>query len=145
MLKRASGGSTINQSIRINEQIRASELRVIGADGEQLGIISRAEALKAAADAGLDLVEISPNAAPPVAKIVDWGKYQYAKMKEAQKNRRNNKASELKQMRFGLRSAKETWTSNCERFVSFSPKGTRSVSKFSSVDVKTHTEKWATI
>jgi translation initiation factor IF-3 len=49
------------------------------------------------------LVEISPNADPPVAKIVDWGKFQYQKMKEAQKNRRSNKANELKQMRFGLK------------------------------------------
>ena len=93
----------INKSIRINEAIRARELRVIGTDGEQLGIMSRQEALKAAEDAGVDLVEISPNADPPVAKIVDWGKYQYQKMKEAQKSRRNNKQSELKQMRFGLK------------------------------------------
>jgi translation initiation factor IF-3 len=92
-----------NQSTRINEQIRASELRVIGQSGEQLGILSRADALKAAEEAGLDLVEISPNADPPVAKIVDWGKFQYQKMKEAQKNRRSNKANELKQMRFGLK------------------------------------------
>lgn len=51
----------------------------------------------------MDLVEISPNAAPPVAKVVDWGKYQYQKMKEQQKNRKSSKASELKQMRFGLK------------------------------------------
>ena len=93
----------INKSIRINEAIRANELRVIGADGEQLGILSRAEALKIAEEAGLDLVEISPNAAPPVAKVVDWGKYQYQKMKEQQKNRKSSKVSELKQMRFGLK------------------------------------------
>ena len=93
----------INQKIRINEQIRANELRVIGESGEQLGILSRQDALKAAEEAGLDLVEISPNADPPVAKIVDWGKFQYQKMKEAQKSRRNNKQSELKQMRFGLK------------------------------------------
>lgn len=89
--------------MRINEAIRASELRVIGADGEQLGIMSRSDALKAAEEAGVDLVEISPNAAPPVAKIIDWGKYQYQKMKELQKSKKNNKASELKQMRFGLK------------------------------------------
>ena len=65
--------------------------------------MSRNEALKAAEDAGVDLVEISPNADPPVAKIVDWGKYQYQKMKEQQKNRRSNKQGELKQMRFGLK------------------------------------------
>lgn len=76
---------------------------MIGADGEQLGIVSRAEALKLAEEAGVDLVEISPNAAPPVAKVVDWGKYQYQKMKEQQKNRKSSKASELKQMRFGLK------------------------------------------
>ena len=65
--------------------------------------MSRSDALKAAEEAGLDLVEISPNANPPVAKIVDWGKYKYQKMKEAQKNRRSNKQGELKQMRFGMK------------------------------------------
>jgi translation initiation factor IF-3 len=93
----------ISKSIRINEEIRASELRVIGPDGEQLGIMSRVDALKAAEEAGVDLVEISPNAAPPVAKIVDWGKFQYQKMKELQKSKKNSKPSELKQMRFGLK------------------------------------------
>lgn len=76
---------------------------MIGARGEQLGIMSRQEALKLAEDAGVDLVEISPNADPPVAKIIDWGKYQYQKMKELQKNKRSSKQSELKQMRFGLK------------------------------------------
>lgn len=65
--------------------------------------MSRQEALRVAGEAGVDLVEISPNANPPVAKVVDWGKFQYQKMKEQQKNRRNNKATELKQMRFGLK------------------------------------------
>lgn len=65
--------------------------------------MSRSDALAMAEEAGLDLVEISPNADPPVAKIIDWGKYQYQKMKEAQKNKRNSKQSELKQMRFGLK------------------------------------------
>ena len=65
--------------------------------------MSRQEALKTAEEAGVDLVEISPDAAPPVAKVVDWGKYQYQKMKEQQKNRKSSKASELKQMRFGLK------------------------------------------
>lgn len=65
--------------------------------------MSKQEALEVAKEAGLDLVEISPNADPPVAKVVDWGKYQYQKMKEQQRNRRSNKANELKQMRFGLK------------------------------------------
>lgn len=67
--------------------------------------MTRTEALKAAEDAGVDLVEISPAADPPVVKIVDWGKYQYQKMKEQQKNRKSSKASELKQIRLGLKIA----------------------------------------
>lgn len=65
--------------------------------------MSRAEALKKAEEAGVDLVEISPNANPPVVKIIDWGKFQYQKMKEQQKNRKNAKSNELKQMRMGLK------------------------------------------
>ena len=93
----------ISKKIRINEEIRAKELRVIGASGEQLGIMPLEDALRISQDAGVDLVEISPNAGPPVAKIIDWGKFQYQKMKEQQKNKRNAKSVELKQMRFGLK------------------------------------------
>ncbi|HMM61962.1 MAG TPA: translation initiation factor IF-3 [Candidatus Saccharibacteria bacterium] len=87
----------------MNQEIRAEKLRVIGPDGEQLGIMNLSDALKVAEEAGVDLIEISPNADPPVAKVVDWGKYQYQKMKEQQKNRKNAKAAELKQMRMGLK------------------------------------------
>lgn len=66
-------------------------------------MLSRADALNAAREAELDLVEISPNADPPVAKIIDWGKYQYQKMKDLQRSKRAAKTSELKQMRFGLK------------------------------------------
>lgn len=65
--------------------------------------MSRGDALKAAEEYELDLVEISPNASPPVVKIIDWGKYQYQKTKEQQRNRKNARVSELKQMRFGLK------------------------------------------
>ena len=61
------------------------------------------DALQAAEDAGLDLVEISPNANPPVAKIIDWGKFQYQKIKDQQRNKRAAKVGDLKQMRFGLK------------------------------------------
>lgn len=76
---------------------------MIGPDGDQLGILTRSEALKIAEEAGVDLVEISPNADPPVVKVIDWGKYQYQKMKEQQKNRKSAKTAELKQMRLGLK------------------------------------------
>ena len=65
--------------------------------------MSRSEALAAAETAGLDLVEISPQASPPVAKIIDWGKYQYQKMKEQQRAKKNARTSEIKQMRLGLK------------------------------------------
>lgn len=78
-------------------------MRVVDESGAQLGIMSRKEALDKARNAGLDLVEISPTATPPVAKIVDWGKYQYQKMKEQQRNKKNARSSEIKQMRLGLK------------------------------------------
>jgi translation initiation factor IF-3 len=89
--------------VRINEAITASELRVIGPDGDQLGILSRTEALLEAERAGLDLIEVSPQASPPVARIIDWGKYQYQKTKEAQRNRKHATSVEVKQMRLGLK------------------------------------------
>ena len=97
------GESYINKYTRINEAIRASALRVIDQNGNQLGVISKQEALQAARDAELDLVEISPDADPPVAKIIDWGKFNYQRTKQLQKNKRHAKISELKQMRFGLK------------------------------------------
>lgn len=65
--------------------------------------MSREDALRKAEDAELDLVEISPNATPPVVKIIDWGKYQYQKMKEQQRNKKSAKTSEIKQIRLGLK------------------------------------------
>ena len=88
---------------RINGDIRYPEVRVISADGAQLGIMSSRDAQLMARDAGLDLVEISPNANPPVVKIIDWGKYQYQKMKEQARAKKNAKSSELKQIRLGLK------------------------------------------
>jgi translation initiation factor IF-3 len=78
-------------------------MRVIDEDGKQLGILSRTEALQLAADRELDLVEISPDATPPVVKVIDWGKYNYQRTKQLQKNKRNTKTLDLKQMRFGLK------------------------------------------
>ena len=80
-------------------------MRVIGDSGEQLGIMSSKEAQLLAKDRGVDLVEIAANANPPVVKIIDWGKFQYQKMKEEAKNRKKarEKQSELKQMKIGLK------------------------------------------
>ena len=90
---------------RINGEIRHEKVRVIGMNGEQLGIMSSRDAQVLARDQGVDLVEISPNADPPVVKTIDWGKYQYQKMKEQAKNRKKarEKQSELKTMKIGLK------------------------------------------
>ncbi len=73
---------------RVNHHIRAKEVRVVGAEGENLGVLPLSEAIQRAQDLGLDLIEISPNAVPPVAKIMEYGKFQY----EAQKKRREMKS-----------------------------------------------------
>lgn len=89
--------------MRLNGAIRAQELRVIDENGSQIGVLSKVEALRMAESQGLDLVEISPNANPPVAKIIDWGKYNYQRTKQLQKNKRSAKAQDLKQIRVGLK------------------------------------------
>lgn len=81
---------------RINQSIRARELRVIGLEGANLGVISRDEALRHATEAGLDLIEISPNAKPPVAKIMDYGKYQYETKKKAKEVKAKSHVTETK-------------------------------------------------
>ena len=90
---------------RINSEIRYPEVRVIGSNGEQLGIMSSRDAQLLANKQGVDLVEIAANANPPVVKTIDWGKFQYQKMKEEARNRKKarEKQSELKQMKFGLK------------------------------------------
>jgi len=67
---------------RINHQIKAAELRIIGPEGENLGVLSLSDALAKAGELGVDLIEISPNAAPPIAKLMDYGKYQYLENKK---------------------------------------------------------------
>ena len=93
----------ISKPTRLNGAIQALTLRVIDEDGKQLGVMSRREALDLAEQRELDLVEISADARPPVVKIVDWGKYNYQRTKQLQRNKKNAKALEVKQMRFGLK------------------------------------------
>ena len=84
---------------RINEEIRAKELRVIDSDGSMVGVISRKEALSLAEERKLDLVEISPNAEPPVAKILDYGKYRYEVQKRAKDAKKKQKSMQVKEIR----------------------------------------------
>ena len=83
----------------LNESIRAREVRLIDADGKQVGVVSKNEALRQASDAGLDLVLISPNAKPPVAKILDYGKYRFEQQKKLKESRKNSKQVRVKEIR----------------------------------------------
>ena len=87
---------------RVNNQIRVRELRVIGAEGENFGVISIEEALSKARMAGLDLIEISPNAIPPVAKIMDYGKFQYAENKKVKAAKAKVHNSEVKEIQIKI-------------------------------------------
>ena len=80
----------------INEQIRDKEVRVIGKDGEQLGIMSAKDAFKLAKDADLDLVKIAPTAKPPVCKIVDYGKFRYEAMRKEKEAKKKQKVIDIK-------------------------------------------------
>ena len=83
----------------INEQIRDKEVRLIGEDGEQLGIMSSKEALALADEAGLDLVKIAPTAKPPVCKIIDYGKFRYEQTRKEKEAKKKQKIIELKEVR----------------------------------------------
>lgn len=90
---------TIISELMINEQIRDKEVRLVGEDGEQLGIVSGQEALKMAQEAELDLVKIAPKAIPPVCKIIDYGKYRYELARKEKEARKKQKTVEVKEVR----------------------------------------------
>lgn len=92
----------IIKELQINEQIRDKEVRLIGADGSQLGIFSAYNAQKIADEAHLDLVKISPNAVPPVCKVMDYGKYRYEQSKKEKEAKKNQKIVELKEIRLSM-------------------------------------------
>ena len=86
----------MNIRVRINHQIKAPEIRVITEDGQNLGIMTPSDALRKAQEAGLDLIEISPNAVPPIAKIMDYGKFQYTEKKKQKDSKSKIQNIEIK-------------------------------------------------
>ena len=93
------GGAKVISDYSINEQIRDKEVRLIGEDGEQIGIVSVKEAMQMAREADLDLVKISPNAKPPVCKIIDYGKFRYEQMRKDKEAKKKQKMMETKEVR----------------------------------------------
>ena len=88
-----------NKGMRVNEQIRVREIRLIDDEGEQKGIVPTIEALRMAKDRDLDLVEVSPNANPPVCKILDFGKYKFEQEKKLRDSKKNQKVLKIKEIR----------------------------------------------
>ncbi|HEU4618713.1 MAG TPA: translation initiation factor IF-3 [Gammaproteobacteria bacterium] len=89
-----------SKRVRRNEEITTSQVRVIGANGEQVGIMSIQDALRTAESANLDLVEVAPNAEPPVCRIMDYGKFVFEQNKKAQSARRKQKQTQIKEIKF---------------------------------------------
>lgn len=91
--------ANINKQFRVNERIRAREVRLIDAEGAQAGIVQFRDALQMAKDAGLDLIEVAPNAVPPVCRIMDYGKFKYEQSKREKEAQKKSKQSELRMIR----------------------------------------------
>ena len=89
-----------NDGPRVNDRIRSPEIRLIGADGENVGVVPPSRGMALAEEAGLDLVEISPNASPPVCKIMDFGKFKYEQQKKESEARKKQKIIEVKEVKF---------------------------------------------
>jgi len=113
-------GAVISADLRINDRIRVSQVRLIGYSGEQVGIVDTTTALNMADEVGLDLVEISPDANPPVCKIMDFGKYKYEIAQKAREARQNQTHIVVKEMRLGLKIEPhdyETKRNHIEKFL----------------------------
>ncbi|QAT49778.1 translation initiation factor IF-3 [Caproiciproducens sp. NJN-50] len=91
-----------NKELQINEQIRDRQVRLIGSDGSQLGLMSSAQALQKAMEMNLDLVKIAPQATPPVCKIIDYGKFRFEQAKRDKEARKNQHTVEIKEIRLSL-------------------------------------------
>ncbi|MET3943640.1 translation initiation factor IF-3 [Corynebacterium mucifaciens] len=119
-LSLTSLGVLISAEARINERIRVPEVRLVGPSGEQVGIVRTDDARKLAYEADLDLVEVAPNAKPPVAKIMDYGKFKYEQDQKAREARKNQQQTVVKEQKFRPKIDEhdyQTKKGNVERFL----------------------------
>jgi translation initiation factor IF-3 len=105
--------------LRVNERIRAREVRVIDEAGNQLGVMSLFDAMKAAREQGLDVVEISPNAVPPVCKLVDYGKFLYEQNKKAHEQKKHQKSTHIKEVKFRPATAEHDYQVRKNQIIRF--------------------------
>ena len=104
---------------RTNDRIRVPEVRLVGPNGEQVGVVRIEDALRLAQEADLDLVEVAPNSKPPVAKIMDYGKFKYEEAQKAKEARRNQANTILKEVRFRLKIDKHDYETKRKRAEGF--------------------------
>lgn len=107
----------------MNDDIRAREVRVIDPEGEQLGVMATREALTRAEEAGLDLVLVSPNAKPPVARIMDYGKYRYQQQRKEREQRKNQKTQQTKEIRLSPSIEENDFQTKLRQGMKFAEKG----------------------
>lgn len=110
---------------RMNEMIRISPIRLIDENGQQAGIVDTRKALEMAQQSGLDLVEIAPNARPPVCKIIDWGKFQYQESKKLQGTKTKQKKTEIKGIRIRPSTGENDLSFKAEQAKKFLSKGSK--------------------
>ncbi|HTU33058.1 MAG TPA: translation initiation factor IF-3 [Candidatus Acidoferrum sp.] len=122
------GGESIAErgpsgGLRVNERIRAREVRLIDEEGNQFGVVAMFDALKRARDSGLDLVEISPNANPPVCKLVDYGKFLYEQNKKAHEQKKHQKGGQIKEVKFRPSTAEHDYQVRKNQIIRFLGEG----------------------
>lgn len=120
--KRGQGRSS-TPNLRVNKRIRAKEVRVIDSEGRQLGIMPPELALQKAMDAELDLVEVSPEAAPPVCRIMDFGKFKYAQKKKSSEAKKNQSSTTVKEVKFRPKIEAHDYNFKIERIRKFLTEG----------------------
>lgn len=113
----------ISKDLFINEEIRAREVRLVGANGDQIGIKSRNEALEMAQTANLDLVMVAPNAKPPVCRIMDYGKFRYEQQKKEKEARKNQKVISIKEVRLSPTIEEHDFNTKLRNAIKFLEKG----------------------
>jgi len=113
----------IRKFIRINEKIRAPELRIIGPEGEQLGVMTRAKGLELAVQNELDLVEVAPTAQPPVCRVMDFSKYKYDQEKKEREAKKHQRLMHLKEIRFKPNIEEHDYQTKLQHLLVFLKKG----------------------
>ncbi|CUX96015.1 Translation initiation factor IF-3 [Candidatus Mikella endobia] len=111
------------RSNRINREIRNAEVRLTGIDGRQIGIVTITEAIEKAEEAGVDLIEVSPNAEPPVCRIMDYGKFLYEKSKLAKEQKKKQKVIQIKEIKFRPSTDKSDYQVKIRNLIRFLEEG----------------------